>query len=178
MTTSTTVPCSSYLTAQSNYLSAAYPYYDGVGNSDIDGDGMPDEWMLNFGHSPECRSYAQEYLSGRYIISGCGDQDTVISQTSPLPGDVDADNYPTQLPLGVFQRFSPAYSGTCCGNCSLDVSEVRLYYFPDSTTPDCGHNQSNSNSTMSERNLGKRVQSLVADGSTAVVGGHTLLVDL
>ena len=52
---------------------------------------------------------------------------------------------------------------------------VKLYYFPDVATGGCHHNQtSNSTSILATGNLGKRRQSLVGDGSIAVVGGHTL----
>ena len=134
----------------------------------------PVDWAVSFGRSPECRSYAQAYGSGRYTISGCGDQNTIISTTS---GMVEGGNMPTQLPPGIVRWFSSEDTGFCCGNCSLDISEVRLYYFPDKTTPDCEHNEtSNSGSILSGRSLKKRVHSLIDDGSIAIVSGHTLLV--
>ena len=140
---------------------------------------MPDEWLLNFGRSPECRSYAAEvsyaaewgdaaHGNGLYTISGCGDQYTVT-------GSNDDGTYPTQLPPGVVRRISPTYNALCCGNCSLDVSEVRLYYFPDRSTPNCQYNQTfNSSSTLSGQRPEKREHSLIKSGSTAVTGGYTL----
>ena len=162
-TTSTVLPCSSYLTVQSTYMV----------NSSLNEMGLdwPVDWAVSFGQSPECRSYAQEISSGRYTISGCGDQNTIISTAS------GAENIPTQLPPGVVRWFSEDYVGFCCGDCSLNISEVRLYYFPDNTTPDCQYNEtSNSSSILSGRSLKKRVHSLIGDGSIAIVSGHTLLV--
>lgn len=139
---------------------------------------MPVDWALNFGHSPECRSYAADFQNGHFTLSGCGGQETVIPAadwgTTP-----DGIPYPPQIPPGAAQSYSHVYIGTCCGNCSINATEVRLYYFPDSTTGDCQNNQtSNSSSIVSGGNLGKRVHSLIPDGSIAVVSGHTLLVKL
>ena len=134
---------------------------------------MPVDWAINFGHSPECRSYAADFQNGIYTRSGCGDRETVIPATDwgETQGGIQ---YPAEFPPGAKQSYSHVYVGSCCGNCSLDVKEVRLYYFPDRTTANYQNNQTvNSSSTI----LGKRVQSLVTDGSTAVVSGHTLLVN-
>ena len=57
-------------------------------------------------------------------------------------------------------------------------SEVQLYYFTDTNTPNCANDQtSNSSSTLSDRNLGNPVHSLISNGSIAVVVGHILLVN-
>ena len=170
-TTNTVLPCSSYLSTQSDYL------------SELTGDvpelvfDMPNDWLVGFGHSPECRSYAQEYKSGRYAIAGCGNQDTVIFQSPGMLDDPWGDAYPTQIPPGVVRHFDPANLGLCCGDCAVNITEVRLYYFPDSNTPDCHYNQtSNSSSVLSSTVVGKRVHSIIDDGSIAVLSGHTLLV--
>ena len=156
-TSTTVLPCSSYLTAQSSFLvSEGY-----AGESDLEesgiaiGDGdWPTEWWIDFGRSPECRSFAQ----GHYTASNCG-----------------SGNHSVQIPPTVSRYWTPNQVLTCNGNCSLEIPEVRLYYFPDGTTTECHQNQtSNSTSVLSNVNLGKRVQSLVGDGSIAVVSGHTL----
>ncbi len=83
--------------------------------------------------------------------------------------------YPSQIPPGLVRRYDIYYTGTCCGNCTLDISELRLYYFPDRTVVDCHYNQTtNQTSTSSAASLAKRMQSLVGDRSIAVVSGHTL----
>ena len=170
--TNTVLPCSSYLSTQSNYLLGPYnddpEMVDGV---------MPTDWLVSFGHSPECRSYAQEYKSGRYAISGCGDQNTVIVQSPGMLDGPPGDSHPTQIPPGLVRYIDPVNLALCCGGCAVDIAEVRLYYFPDSDTPNCHYNQtSNSSLILSSTALGKRVHSIIDDGSVAVISGHTLLV--
>ena len=170
-TATTVLPCSSYLSAQSTYIANEnYPEdpdgyffpYDLSDGSDLS------NWDLNFGQSPECRSFAEALSQGQYTFSGCGSSSLVV----------DAGQYadlPRQIPPGVSRYAGHDSSYTCCGNCSLDIPEVRLYYFPDNMSIDCHNNKtSNSTSSLSAQNLRKRVHSLVADGSTAVVSGLTL----
>ena len=173
-TTNTVLPCSSYLSAQSAHLNhEQHPddqgglWWPGVPWDTSD---MYD-WEINFGHSPKCRSYAQAMSKGQYTISECGSSNTII-QTAPGLNF----SYPSQIPPGVvlFDNPGPRGTYTCCGNCSLDIPEVRLYYFPDKDTV-CHDNQTtNITSALQARDLGKRIHSLVGDGSTAVVSGHTL----
>lgn len=126
-TTSTTVlPCSSYLSAQAAHLEWEN---DPVSPSDEDlwsnscYDYPPDlsDWILSFGRSPECRSYA-EPGRGQYTFSDCGARNTVF-QTAAESGN---SSYSSQIPPGVSRYFNPDYRGSCCGNCSLDIPEVRL----------------------------------------------------
>ena len=173
-TATTVLPCSSYLSAQSTYLSYQN---DESGLSDPlwvfhNGEFDPPvllDWDINFGQSPECRSYAEAMSQGQYTFSGCGSSSLVVEAGQ------DSGDPPPQIPPGV-ARFAGHDSWyTCCGNCSLDIPEVRLYYFPDKISIDCHNNKtSNSTSSLLAQNLRKRVHSLVADGSTAVVSGHTL----
>lgn len=167
-TTTTVLPCSSYLSAQSSYMVNEYGDMDGDGFwSDVCCDPILESWNMNFGQSPECRSFADDWGRGQYTFSNCGSSNTV-TQTAD-------DWFLPQIPPGVPRYFDPEYQGTCCGNCSLDVPAVRLYYFPDSASIDCHNNQtSNRTSALSARGLDKRVHSLVANGSTAVIDGHTL----
>lgn len=170
-TATTVLPCSSYLSAQSTYIASennpedlsGYIFeFDPSDGSDLS------NWDINFGRSPECRSFAQAMSQGQYTLSGCGSSSLVA----------EAGRYadrPLQVPPGVSRYAGHASWYTCCGNCSLDIPEVRLYYFPDKMSIDCHNNKtSNSTSSLSARNLRKRVHSLVADGSTAVVSGLTL----
>ena len=171
-TTTTVLPCSSYLSAQSTYLGNASGYQyaeDGWWHNDVDSvdDPILASWNINFGQSPECRSFAEAWDLGQYTYSNCGSSNTV-TQT------VDDWLLP-QVPPGVPRYFDPEYQGTCCGNCSLDVPAVRLYYFPDKASIDCYNNQTfNGTSALTARGLEKRVHSLIANGSTAIINGHTL----
>ena len=154
----TVLPCSSYLTAQSSFLAS-------IGSAQADSVAYamapwPTEWWTDFGRSPACRSYAQGYASGQYTASICGGGDDQM-----------------QIPPTLGRYWDPDQEMTCCGNCTLEISEVRLYYFPDRTATECHQNQtSNSTSAVSNENLRKRVQSLLGDGSIAVLSGHTLYV--
>ncbi|KAM0798331.1 hypothetical protein BDR22DRAFT_964690 [Usnea florida] len=159
-TTITVLPCSSYLSAQSAYLQHRNDIDEDEpdapwDSNDLDPDTNEGKWAVNFGQSPECNSYA----AGQYTVSECGSR------------GLDLD-YASQIPPSLYRTFHADYLGTCCGNCSLDVSGVRLYYFPD-TNAVCNNRTTNTTSALSARNIEKRIHSLVADGSTAIVSGHT-----
>ena len=189
-TTSTVLPCSSYLSAQFAYLEyEQFKHFPGVNNTselpkDLEKDGwlgdisdVPGliDWNVNFGQSPECKSYAEAMRRGQYTFSGCGTSNRV---TTASPGV--SQHYPSEIPPGLVRWFDTDKAETCCGNCSLDIPEVRLYYFPDKNTTDCHGNETseyqrpNLTSIVSTRHLEKRVHSLVANGSTAEISGHTL----
>ena len=170
ITTTATFPCSSYLTAQAAYLSSFQPNPGAIFPF------WPGDWDSGFGHSPECKSYAEVWQrGGQYTISNCGSSDTVIQAAAPSDGIA----LPTQVPPGVLRAIpaTPHEVYECCGNCSLNVPEVRLYYFPDNATPLCERNQTtNSTAVIFPREIDRRVQSLIQTGSIAVLSGHTLYV--
>ena len=156
-TTTTTLPCSSYLTAQSSYIS---------GFQDPDEPGAifarwPVDWQNGFGRSPECKSYAQAYKnSGQYTLSGCPASD------APIPAQ-EAGYLPSQLPAAIFrQRIDQIYE--CCGDCSLLVQQVRLYYFPENNASYC----SSLNTTVAKANT--TMAAIDNIPSIAVTNGHTL----
>ena len=173
-TTTTVLPCSSYLSAQATHLEYENDAYDPVPNQlwengDWVYSHLLDNWNTKFGRSPECRSYAEAMNKGQFTFSVCGGSNTVVTVQ---PGGLF--DYPASVPPGVQRYFSPDYQGTCCGTCSLDIPEVRLYYFPGKTSS-CHHNQtSNVTSTLPSRKFKSRLHPLVADESTAVIDGHTL----
>ena len=179
-TTTTVLPCSSYLTAQSNYIVGIGQYQnDGQEMQWVGGmmTGILGTWAASFGRSPECTSFAQAFRNSRYTFSDCGSRNTIFS-TQVFWDWGDSFGYPPQIPPGL-ARYYDGYemSSTCCGDCTLDFSELRLYYFPDGNSTDCQYNgTSNSTSAFTVGNLGKRMQSLIPDGSTAIVGEHTLYV--
>ena len=142
--------------------------------------GEPIDWSINFGRSPECRSYDQALSGTPYTFSNCGSRNTVFdAPTTWDQADIsDLSAFTTQLPAGFYRQLNmEGYTDTCCGACMLDFPEFRLYYFPDQNFTDCLYNQtSNPTSALTAGKLRKRLQSLIADGSTAVVGEHTLYV--
>ena len=183
-TTMTTVlPCSSYLTAQSDYIVSAGQFFT-AGDSIMLwpgglSTGVVGTWGLNFGRSPECSSFAQAYSNALYTFSNCGSSNTDISTQFDWEDSSNSSfGYPPQIPPGLlrYDAGAPQFP-TCCGDCTLDFSELRLYYFPDGNSTDCQYNgTSKSTSAFTAGNLGKRMQSLVPDGCTAIIGGHTLYV--
>ena len=182
-TTTTVLPCSSYLTAQSDYIVSAglsagqFIQADGLQWPGAPGTGVVGTWGLSFGRSPECSSFAQANSNTLYTFSNCGSSNRVIStQFDWELSETAFDYYPPEIPPGVVRFYEGTpHLETCCGNCTLDFSELRLYYFPDGNSTECQYNgTSNSTSAFTAANLGKRMQSLIPDGSTAVVGEHTL----
>lgn len=164
-TTTTTIPCSSYLTAQAAYLLTTAGLESG-GDVTLK---EPIEWLTAFGRSPECKSYAEVHRNGeQYTFSDCGSKDTIIQASEGF-------SLPTQIPPGVVDRFRPL-DYACCGNCTLIVPEVRLLYFPDQAAPQCGNRSLDSSTNVSAGAINKRVQSLNKTGTTAVLSGHTLYV--
>ena len=157
-TATTVLPCSSYLSSQSTYLASEnYP-------GDLNGYFFPEDlsdgsdlsnWDIKFGQSPECRSFAEAWSQGQYTFTGCGSGSLVVEAGQ-------YSDFPLQVPPGVLRYGGHGSTYMCCGNCSLDIPEVRLYYFSDKTSIDCQNNKT-SNSTSS----------LTAQ-STAVVNGLTL----
>lgn len=163
-TTTTTLPCSSYLTAQAAHLLSAK--VESGGHITLED---AREWLTAFGRSPECRSYAQiQRNEEQYTFSVCGSRNTIIQASEQF-------SLPTQLPRGVFDRFRPL-DYACCGNCTLMIPEVRLLYFPNEAAPQCEGRSSNSSAIVSASAINKRVQSLNHTGSIAVLDGHTLYV--
>ena len=156
-TTTTALPCSSYLTAQSSYLS---------GFQDPDEPGAifprwPLDWERGFGRSPECKSYAHAYKNkGEYTFSACPASDVPIAAQA-------AGYQPSQLPAAIFrQRIDQIYE--CCGDCSLLVPQVRLYYFPEKNATNC----LGQNATIATSNITLDASNNVA--SIAITNGHTL----
>ena len=161
-TTTTTLPCSSYLTAQAAHLLSAK--VESGGHITLED---AREWLTAFGRSPECRSYAKiQRNEENYTFSVCGNRNTIIQASEQF-------SLPAQIPPGVFDRFRPL-DYACCGNCTLIIPEVRLLYFPDPAAPQCEHQASNSSAVVSARAINKRVHSLNHTGSIAVLSGHTL----
>lgn len=163
ITTTTTLPCSSYLTAQSSYLNLANPFPCEIKPF------FPDVWKSGFGRSPECTSYAAVYRNqGNYTFSNCGTNDAVVPASAGVC-------VPPQIPPGVLRQI-PFQVYECCGNCTLDVAEVRLYYFPDETINTSCHanmtleSRTNSSATLSEN----RANSILGSSSIAILSGYTL----
>ena len=161
-TTTTVLPCSDYLTQQAAQLLLGKVESGGY-ITQLDAS----EWLKAFGRSPECKSYAGVHRDqGQYTLSDCGSRNTVIQASEGF-------SLPTEIPPGVVDRFRPL-NYVCCGNCTLQVKEVRLLYFPDQAVPQCENHASNYSAPASAAVINKRVQSLNHTESIAVFSGHTL----
>lgn len=159
------MPCSSYLTSQSSYISnfnsfpgAIKPFW-------------PSEWKAGFGHSPECSSYANVWENqGKYTFSNCGSNDAVVPASLGI-------FLPPQIPPGVLRQI-PFQVYKCCANCTLDVPEVRLYYFRDETgnNNNCPINKtpSSQNTVTTAPNEKRAISILNEKSNIAVVSGYTL----
>lgn len=166
-TTTTIMPCSSYLTAQSSYLydfnplpGAIKPYW-------------PFEWQEGFGHSPQCTSYADVWEKlGKFTFSNCGSNDAIVPASEGI-------FLPSQIPPGVLRQI-PYQVYKCCGNCTLDVKEVRLYYFRDETESSnyCHGNKTlgspKPSSTVPDKK--QAIPGLNNSNSIATLSGYTLYV--
>lgn len=134
--TTTTVPCSYYLSAQAK--SAVRPGYIWAN---------PD-YQTSFGHSRECSAYAQVFKA-----AGKPDEEKVRSSVfafSNCGSNIfDHSQRPEQYtPPGVsnYNVGGGAKDFFYCGDCSLDIKEIRLLYFPDATSVDCSQRFANSTS--------------------------------
>ena len=124
------------------------------------------DWNTNFGQSSECKSYAKAMRQDQHAFLGYGGSDTIIQTVGE-----SSCNYSPQLPPGVLR----ADNTTCCGNCSLKIPEVKLYYFPDQTITSCRSNQTfDINSVSPSDDSNKEDHSLAASRNTAIVSGYTL----
>ena len=158
-TTTSVVPCSSYLAAQSSWISLHLT----DGERDLGG-ASKSSWISSFGRSPECTAFARAVYSDHVLLesarpslTGCPSNDSGV--------------------LGPFQNYLPPAlesSGygrywLCCGGCTLNVPALRLLYFPD---PSLSCDQLNStNSTITTR------ASLDSNPPvTAVLSGYTLYI--
>lgn len=162
-TTTTTLPCSSYLTAQSSYLQGFEPFPGAIKPF------FPLEWQTGFGRSPECRSYAQAWEKrgggGEFTFSNCGSNNAVVTAAQGVALD-------SRIPPGVLNQI-PFQVYECCGNCSVDALEVRLYYFPDETASTSCSNQTLHKFNNSTEPAKKQPQPLPG-GSIAILSGYTL----
>lgn len=123
----------------------------------------PSEWVSGFGRSPECRSYAKGADAGTFTFSNCATSHIIATGV-----------YPPEIPPLFQNMWNLRDQGQCCGNCSVGIEEVRMYYFAEKDPSACATDQ-NSNATLSSPDkLKARAHSLIANDGIAVVSGHTL----
>ena len=142
-TSITTMPCSSYLQQQKDYLNAFAEANDELDKLNaeqvafVNGSHVYNtEWQNAFGRRSECHSYGSVFDKGWsetaiYTFSQCSQNMSklTVTQTTALP---------TQVPKGVFRSGESdnknplvANINQCCGACRLKGAKVELFYFPD-----------------------------------------------
>lgn len=156
--TSTTMPCSSYLSAQLAY--EAPRIKDNL--HDID-------YMTSFGRSPQCKSFAQSLSYSTY--SQCNNASgTLLGAQSYWPAGVsNAPVIPEEMGM----------SFLCCGLCAAIVPQVRVLYWLRELPSNCSVpgniSTSQVSSPLTTSMLLKREHSIVDDGvGIAVISGYTL----
>ena len=182
----TTVPCSEYLSAQAESAQPGYLAGRGQGYEYVNP--LDKDYQASFGRSPECKSYVEHSVvkrqhspfdpldpgstatygeSSNLTFSNCGSN------------QVKRPEYYT--PPGV-SRSSARFGGPfldyfCCGVCTLMIDEIRLLYFPPPTTGDCSGNHGpatlSSAARQSSDTIRPRVASITTNGSVLVSDGYT-----
>lgn len=175
--TTTTVPCSYYLSAQA----------ESAMNQSMNQFRPKADYLASFGHSPECSVYAEDFkaqareaYSDIFAINTPIVDDALKSafHFSKCGSNVGTDPR-AYLPRGVSITHigGPFNDFYCCGACTLRVPEIRLWYFPASSNPSCSRGSANTtsrNGLSSDHNqLNKRIKSIL-NGSTLVTDGYTL----
>ena len=188
--TSTILPCSSYLAAQSTYLGSFNP-----------GDKLWLDWRRIFGRSPECQSYASVFTNhGTYSFSDCPAGSPVQTAANILPNEIPPGMFGQDFMRGdgnenggkwkdkevIYQQIGMVNEQMCCGNCTVKVPEVEVFYFPD---PKANEHCESHNRRVGFVGTGddlielddyvlpnrKALQNLQANGiSTMIVSSHTL----
>lgn len=182
--TTTTVPCSYYLSAQAQsaqpgYSPGRYEFRPEAG------------YLSSFGRSPECSIYADDRKANPLLDNWDGrirnsaqiksEEDALSSafQVSKC-GSLDRQKGPRQfIPPGVSITHlgGPFKDFYCCGACTLKIREIRLWYFPDSSTYSCSKGSANITSqgslSSNHKQFNKRIESLL-NSSTLITDGQTL----
>ncbi|KAG8530461.1 uncharacterized protein KY384_004964 [Bacidia gigantensis] len=115
----TTLPCSSYLSSQAQYLHSFIPNVPSNGT-------LPWDWQKGYGRSPQCRSYERALTeSVPFTLSGCP-ADKILADwdrttAAPIP--------PMYPPAPDDDRHTSRFE--CCGKCNIHAPILKVYYFPD-----------------------------------------------
>lgn len=158
--TTTTIPCSYYLSAQSAY------------EAPLITDHLRDmDYLTSFGRSPQCKSFAQSLSYSTY--PECNNASaTLLDVRSYWPAGV------SNLP-----KFSDEFAipFSCCGGCVVVVPQVQVHYWASGFPSNCSvtgwNSKSQASSPLTPSMLLKREHSIIDDGvGIAVISGYTLYV--
>lgn len=186
--TTTTVPCSYYLSAQAQSVPSGWR---------ADGKSIPNaDFLSSFGRSPECSVYADDFKAqsveskslwsllaqarrNKQILSRESAQlkkalvtenEAVKSvfQFSKCESNIQSDPR-SYVPPGVsiYHIGGLETDFYCCGPCTLSIREIRLLYFP----PTSGCSEDLVNATSEKE---KRARSVFDKASILITEGYTL----
>ena len=133
-TTTTTVPCSCYLTAQSLTVNpTASP------------------WHLGFGRSSQCLSLVDVLVRPSKavdapIFSNCPNSQDSGAPDGGVGGRSTLNETMPRLPHAYDIMAMHDDAGTCCGYCDVQLDQVRVFFFPEPQDSTCG----NRNATASQ----------------------------
>ena len=168
-TTTTVVPCSSYLSAQAETAvpsGTAGAYSPAIVWPGPDAGTELPTWLSSFARSPECTSYAQ-FLEDLNNVTATTSVSLPAPTLSGCPSKIT--NWEAYIPPGVMAMWGGEYF-YCCGYCVLNVPRVRVIYFPDPSAPPCNQAKSTYDNITASASLPTQT----ARGSTAVYEGYTL----
>lgn len=122
-TTKTTVPCSSYLSAQyTSYLEGDPDFYS--------------SYTSSFFRSPDCTSYANWIINDG--VGSALPYPNCMDSMSVGPGQDRVFELGKYLPGGASLRYGQ--NQFCCGPCAILIDEIQVLYFPEKDSPaaECG----------------------------------------
>lgn len=154
--TTTTVPCSCYLTAQS--LTASH--------------GFDSPYDTAYGRSPQCTSFAGFLDSAKSAIDAPIFSKCPSGQFPGAPGFNSLTGVIPSMP-------DPHLNGTsrCCGTCRFQVPQIKLSFFPPSGNATCGNKTTPAKTSITRgpdsTSLKRALYPRDKHGSIAVSNGFT-----
>lgn len=198
-TSTTTVACSDYLSAQKSKYQSMHPF-EVISNAD--------EFALSFGRSPQCSTFVrlsqqsaaldgatrtyppnsyydaayyssvqlEDYSLAGYSLSGTVQIAPKPTLLAGCPANASVFD-PSLYPAAVHHSAGAGHTWDCCGWCLLRVPELQVFYWPDQVSNSSSGlnttNSTNPNASSKSQGAVKRVPSGSSGANTAVVDGYT-----
>lgn len=187
--TTTTVPCSYYLSAQAQ---SAPTGWDGI----VDGKSRPNaDFLASFGRSPECSVYADDFKfikaesvwsnsqahKHKHILTeeSADLKKALATEYEAAKSEVQFSKCGSNIQSDPRSYFPPRVSNYhiggpetdfyCYGSCTLLIREIKLLYFPATSGYGCAQDLVNPTSQME-----KRAHSVLNNSSILITEGYTL----
>ena len=173
-TITSTVPCSSYLSAQLSQLGIFSLLVD-------DGLMLPPEetapaasWQHAYGRSPDCTSFARAAYPNS--VMGFPSAPAPVLTDCPDKATSNSTAWQNYIPPGVKMVYDDE-NYLCCGSCVMNVPRVRVLYFPDSEAGPCNVSDAFNGSMMTSALLTHSSNGAKSLGNfpvTAILDNYTL----